>query len=87
MPVAMHSTANGPQLEWHIEFSESLVAFKHNLLTPDNWWTSETGYSVLIQQQKRDLVGKNATQGASPRNGGRQLYQGQWQSTSHLVKV
>lgn len=70
MPVAMHRTANGPQLEWHIEFSESLVAFKHTLTTPHNWWTSETDYSVRIQQQKRDLIRKNATQGASARNGG-----------------
>lgn len=52
MPVAMHSTANGPQLEWHIEFCKSLVAFKHTLMTPDNWWTLETYHSALIPQQK-----------------------------------
>lgn len=70
MPVAMHSTVNGPQLEWHIEFWKSLAAFKHTLVTPDNWWTSEIDYSALIQQQKRDLMGKKATHITSARNGG-----------------
>lgn len=91
MPAAKHSTANGPQLEWHIKFSKSLVALKHTLMTPDKQWTSETDYFALIQQQKKKkkkrFNGKECNTSHLCQEWREQLYQGQWQSTPHLVKA